>query len=148
MANQVNAQVSVYTSTDGTTTTYQFLPSSYVVAQTGTIVMVTLTAVAAPNGDPPPQFVNNSISQTTAGAGDVAMNLQSPMVFACRIDNSNSNAPTGVRFAGPGPNKIPPFVIDSGGTIRDKGTSIFKLVASAVLGLVGGVLAAAVLFAR
>jgi hypothetical protein len=138
MANTVSAQIGVYSSTVGGITTYQFLPSSYAVAQGRTIVAVTLTAIASPNNDPPPVFGSNSISQTTSGTGTVVLSQQSQTAFSCMIDNSNSDNPTGVRFAGPANYKIPPFVIDGGGTIRDKGTSIFKLVASAVLGLVIG----------
>ncbi len=146
----VSAQIGVYNSIVNGVPTYQFLPSSYAVAQGGTTVAVTLTAIASPNGDPPPQFVNNSITMTQAdtstGTGTSVLTLLSPTVFSCVINNSGSTASTGVRFSGPGNYKIPPFVIDGGGAIRDKGTSIFKLVASAVLGLVIGVIV--VLFAR
>jgi hypothetical protein len=152
MTGPISTTIDVYLSTDDTgAMTAQCFPNSQILVPPDCVATVTWQAIASPSGKPMPQFYRDSIQSTGPDKAKVQITKPSsttPFVssFVSTITNSgtSSSVDAGIVFSVTYPTGGQPPVVNGGGTIRNKGTSIWvwDLIAAPLSSIVVGVLVA------
>lgn len=151
MTGNISTTIDVYQSADDTgAVDVQCYPNSQILVPPDSVAIVTWQAVPSPSGKPAPQFYKDSITPTGPDKAKVQITIPSSSTsfvssFVSTITNSGSSSSVnaGITFTMCPIGGQPP-VVNGGGTIRNKGTSIWvwELVVAPLASLVVGGLAA------
>jgi hypothetical protein len=127
----ITTTIFVYFTTDSANRKIiEYFPNNDVHVPPKTIATVVYNAIPSPSGFPAPEFIVNSIVATGTNQNRVTFGSKTTAQFTANVDNTDmSVADAGVSFSVVNPAGPTQPVLNGGGTIRNKGTSISTIFA-------------------